>query len=103
MGAVSSAGISDGATGTEMQTYFDDLVGRLRASHKLPKGVDGPLQAEVQFTLAANGAVSDVRVLRSSGSKEFDQSVIDAFGRLKARARPDGKTEMHRLTFRVVG
>jgi TonB family protein len=56
----------------------------------------------VTFTLAANGAVSEVRVLRSSGSKEFDQSVIDAFGRLKMPARPDGKTDVLRLTFRMV-
>ncbi|MBC8009448.1 MAG: TonB C-terminal domain-containing protein [Burkholderiales bacterium] len=92
---------ADGAVESAMAGYFADLVGRLRDEHELPKGVDSLWKTEVQFTLAANGAVSDVRILRASGSKEFDQSVIEAFGRLKMTARPDGKTDVRRLTFRI--
>lgn len=102
IGAVSTTSASAGDTGTAMQEYFSDLLRRLRESHKLPQGVDGGLRAETQFTVAANGAVSDASIVRSSGSKEFDQSVLEAFHRVKMRARPDGKTEVHRLIFRLM-
>lgn len=89
------------AEANAMDAYFSMLRARLLSSHELPGGVSDLLSAEVQFTFAANGAVSGVRIVRSSGSPDFDQSVLEAFGRLKMPARPDKKTDVQRLTFRI--
>ena len=89
------------AEANAMDAYFSMLRARLLSSHELPGGVSDLLSAEVQFIFAANGAVSGVRIVRSSGSKDFDESVLEAFGRLKMPARPDKKTDVQRLTFRI--
>ena len=87
--------------GAAMERYFSMLITRLRDSHEKPGGVSDLLNAEVQFTLAANGAIASVRIVRSSGNADFDQSVLEAFSRVKMPARPDGKTDVQRLTFRI--
>jgi colicin import membrane protein len=63
--------------------------------------VSDQLSAEVVFTIAAHGTISGVRIVRSSGSAEFDESVIAAFSRVFLPPRPDGKTDSQRLTFRI--
>ena len=100
---------SSGAGGTAlaraeadaMDAYFSMLIQRLRDSHEKPGGLSDLLNAEVQFTVAANGVISGVRILRSSGNAEFDQSVLEAFARVRMPARPDKNTDVQRLTFRI--
>jgi TonB family protein len=77
------------------------LVQRLRESHQQPPGLSDLLNAGVEFTIAANGNISGVRIVRSSGNAAFDQSVLEAFFRVRMPARPDGKTDSQRLTFRI--
>lgn len=89
------------AEGERMERYFAMLINRLRESHEKPEGLSDLLNTEVQFTIAANGVISGVKILRSSGNKDFDDSVIAAFSRVKMPARPDGKTDSQRLTFRI--
>lgn len=89
------------AEGERMARYFAMLISRLRDAHEKPAGLSDLLNAEVQFTLAANGVISGVRIIRSSGNSEFDQSVVEAFSRVRMPARPDGKTDVQRLTFRI--
>jgi colicin import membrane protein len=57
---------------TEMQRYFAMLTLRLREAHAKPGGVSDLLSADVQFTLAANGAISGVRIVRSSGNADLN-------------------------------
>lgn len=107
MGATGAG--SSGAGGTalaramanEMDAYFGMLIQRLRDSHANPAGLSDLLNAEVQFTVAANGTISGVRIIRSSGNAEFDKSVLEAFARVKMPARPDKDTDVQRLTFRI--
>lgn len=89
------------AEGAAMERYFSMLITRLREGHEKPGGLSDLLNAEVQFTVAANGAISGVRIVRSSGNTDFDQSVLEAFSRVKMPARPDNKTDVQRLTFRI--
>ena len=89
------------AEGERMERYESMLIQRLREAHEKPGGLSDLLTADVQFTMAANGSFSGVRIVRSSGNTEFDQSVLEAFGRVKMPARPDGKTEVIKLTFRM--
>ncbi len=89
------------AEANAMEAYFSMLIQRLRDSHEKPGGLSDLLNAEVQFTVAANGVISGVRIVRSSGNAEFDQSVLEAFGRVRMPARPDKNTDVQRLTFRI--
>ena len=89
------------AEGERMERYFAMLISRLREGHEKPGGLSDLLNAEVQFTVAANGTISGVQIVRSSGNKDFDQSVLEAFARVKMPSRPDGKTDVQRLTFRI--
>jgi colicin import membrane protein len=84
-----------------MEGYFAMLISRLRDSHEKPAGLSDLLNAEVQFTVAANGVISGARISRSSGNAEFDRSVLEAFSRVRMPARPDGKTTVERLIFRM--
>ncbi len=89
------------AEANAMEAYFAMLIQRLRDGHEKPAGLSDLLNAEVQFTVAANGAIAGVRILRSSGNADFDRSVLEAFGRAKMPARPDKNTDVQRLTFRI--
>jgi colicin import membrane protein len=89
------------AEGAAMERYESMLIQRLKEAHEKPGGLSDLLTADVRFTMAANGSFSSVRIVRSSGNADFDQSVIEAFARVRMPARPDGKTEVIELTFRM--
>ena len=89
------------AEGAAMERYESMLIQRLKEAHEKPGGLSDLLTADVQFTMAASGSFSSVRIVRSSGNADFDQSVIEAFARVRMPARPDGKTEVIELTFRM--
>lgn len=77
----------------ELKGIFDDLK---------PTGLADSLNADVSFLVAANGEVGNVRITRSSGNGEFDRAVLETFRRLVwHKRRPDGKTNMWELTFRM--
>jgi colicin import membrane protein len=84
-----------------MTLYFAGLVRQLAERHVKPAGLSALLNAEVSFTVAANGAISGLCIVRSSGNAEFDRSVLEAFARVKLPGRPDGKTDVQTLTFRT--
>lgn len=92
---------SSAAEAGVMDAYFATLITRLRETHEAPSGLSDQLSAEVRFTLGADGSVTGVRITRGSGNAAFDQSVLDAFSRLRLPSRPDGKTDEVRLTFRI--
>jgi colicin import membrane protein len=87
--------------GERMERYFAMLIARLREGHEKPGGLSDLLNAEVRFTVAANGTISGVQIVRSSGNADFDQSVLEAFTRVKMPARPDGKTDVQQVIFRI--
>jgi colicin import membrane protein len=99
-GAGGKALTADG--GASLDRYFSMLIERLRSSHEKPGGLSDLLSAEVEFTVAANGAITGVRITRSSGNNDFDQSVLETFARVRSVGpRPDGKTDVRSLTFRM--
>jgi periplasmic protein TonB len=87
-----------------MTVYLATLRDRLREAHERtkPAGLGDAVSAEVSFFLAANGQIDNVRIVRSSGFPEFDQSVLEAFRRITwPGPRPDKRNETVRLTFRM--
>ena len=90
--------------GEAMQVYEAALKNRLEAAFLTtkPAGLSDTLSAEVEFFVSATGEISDVQISRSSGNRDFDQSVLEAFKKITwPSARPDHKTDQWLLTFRM--
>ena len=66
-----------------------------------PPGVSDKLEVYIEFVLGADGSISHVRILRSSGSPEFDDSVREAFAHTHMPSPPSGFSGTHQLTFRL--
>src|SRR5208283_4692996 len=66
--------------GSELDAYFALLKSRIKENHVPPEGVSDTLEARVEFLLASNGSLSEVRIAKSSGNAEFDRSVVAACG-----------------------
>jgi colicin import membrane protein len=88
--------------GKPMERYFSLLKLRLKENHEKPSGLSDTLVARVEFFVGADGSISRVRISRSSGSAEFDRSVLEAFSRTRnIGARPDKKGEAVELEFKM--
>jgi TonB family protein len=57
------------------------------------------LKVTVEVTSRADGSLSGARVVKGSGSREFDNAVLDAIKRVRMPARPDKKTETVQFDF----
>lgn len=86
--------------GAELDMYFAMLKSRLLEAWEKPGGVSDSLLAEAEFRVAADGTISGVRLIKRSGSSEFDRAVIEAFSRVTMPKRPDGRGDTHTLEFR---
>ncbi|MBI5768175.1 MAG: TonB C-terminal domain-containing protein [Verrucomicrobia bacterium] len=86
--------------GTEMEMYFAMLIARVREAWEKPGGVSDSLVAEAEFRVAADGSISGVRLIKRSGSGDFDRAVVEAFSRVTMPKRPDGRGDTHTLEFR---
>jgi colicin import membrane protein len=83
-----------------MDSYFSYLKQKLKQAHEPPVGVSDKLSAQVEFMLAADGTISQVHVVLSSGNIDFDQSVLDVFKRVRSVGpRPDGRSGSFSLGF----
>jgi colicin import membrane protein len=68
----------------------------------MPDSVTDLLVAKVSFHLGADGSISQVRIVKSSGSTEYDDSVIDAFQRVRSiGAVPGGKAGTYVFNFKM--
>jgi len=90
------------AEASQMERYFAYLKRQLKGAHIPPPGAGDQLSSEIEFFCAADGTLSRIKVVRSSGNEEFDQSVVEAFRRVKGiGARPDGQGETLVLEFKA--
>jgi colicin import membrane protein len=97
-----SAPASQAVAAAQSDAYQARLLEKLRAAHEKPAGLDGGLQVQVEFSLRADGTLVGVRLLESSGSPEFDASVLAAFRKLRELgAPPSGLVGVNRVTFRT--
>jgi colicin import membrane protein len=88
--------------GSLLDAYFALLKARIKENHEPPEGVSDTLVARVEFLVAADGSLSDVRIAKSSGSADFDRSVVEACERTQSiGARPDGRSETVEMTFKM--
>lgn len=85
-----------------LSAYFDRLISALRAAHEMPDSVDSLLVAKVSFYLSADGSISNVKIVTTSGNPDFDASVVDAFRKVRSvGAVPGGKSGTYVVPFRM--
>jgi TonB family protein len=84
-----------------MEKYFAMLRERLLKALDKPPGLSDTLVAEAEVRLNADGSIAGVKIISPSGSAEFDRAVLEAFGRVRMPARPDGKSSVHSLKFQT--
>jgi len=106
-GSASSKGGGGGTALTAAQRstlegYIARLVTALRQNHEKPPGLSDMLYADVEFLIAADGTISRVQIVRSSGNIDFDLSCLEAFKRMgSVGPKPDGKSDTWVLRFRM--
>lgn len=85
-----------------MNTYISMLIQELKRAHEPPPGVSDRLEARVTFDITASGAILNPRIVKSSGDKEFDQSVIEAFLRMRSIGpTPNRRSDTWTVTFKM--
>ena len=85
-----------------LDAYFGRLISALRAAHEMPDSVNDLLVAKVSFYLAVDGSISAVVITKSSGDAEYDQSVIDAFRKVRSiGAVPGAKSGTYTINFKM--
>jgi colicin import membrane protein len=86
----------------QLGTYFAALRQKIKEAHEKPLGAGNALSARVSFYVAANGAIGQVKIIKSSGDPEFDQSVLAAFRAITSIGpRPDGRGDTNEATFNM--
>lgn len=87
--------------GPVMDAYFAMLRDRLRAALEKPPGLADTLVTTVSVRIAADGTLSGARIVRSSGSPDFDRAVLAAIARTRMPPRPDNKSELLTIPFHM--
>ena len=60
------------------------------------------MEAKVTFDITASGSILNPRISKSSGDRVFDESVLEAFRRVKSIGpTPNGKSDTWTVTFRM--
>ncbi len=87
---------------SQMDTYISLLIQELKRAHEPPPGVSDLFEARVNFAITASGAIIDPRISKSSGDKAFDESVLEAFRRVRSIGpTPNRKPDTWTVTFRM--
>jgi len=88
--------------GSELEAYFQMLTNRVRENAVPIEGVSDTLEARVEFMLAADGSISHVRILKSSGNADFDNSALEAVAQTHSIGpRPDGKSDTRTMLYKL--
>jgi colicin import membrane protein len=88
--------------GSELEAYWAMLKSRLVENLEKPTDASDTLTAVVEFYVAADGSLSQVRISRSSGNDEFDQAVLQAVRRTHSIGpRPDGRGDVVQVPFKM--
>lgn len=86
--------------GELLDGYFALLKARIKENYEPSGDATDRMTARLQFFVAADGALSRVSIIRSSGNADFDRSVLEAFHKTSSIGpRPDGKGETVTMEF----
>ena len=101
--------VTVGAGGKAMTTteielskaYVALIIQRIRQALEAA-GINDVREAGVEFRVSLDGAISNARIMQSSGSSKFDQAVLAAFQSIRPiGSPPTGKAEIFTTTIRL--
>lgn len=87
--------------GAVTERYYALLKEKVRNALDKPAGLSDDLVATIDFHISASGRISEVQVVKSSGSPEWDRAVVAAFNRVTMPEHPEHKGEDLELDFRT--
>jgi colicin import membrane protein len=88
--------------GSELEAWGSLIKQRISENQAPVEGVSNSLVAVVGFFVSSEGSLIHVRIIKSSGNTEFDESVLSACERTHSiPPRPDGRSEELELSFHV--
>ncbi|HVU35612.1 MAG TPA: cell envelope integrity protein TolA [Opitutaceae bacterium] len=87
--------------GPVLDAYFALLKQRVLNAIDKPPGVSDELSVTVRVHIWPDGRLTGARVIKSSGSDDFDRAVIAAFGHVEMPEHPEHKGEDLELVFRT--
>ncbi|HEY4300891.1 MAG TPA: TonB family protein [Candidatus Didemnitutus sp.] len=83
-------------------TYITFLRRALKEAHEPPPGVSDQLEVKVTFDIAADGTISNPHIVRSSGNRDFDESVLAAFRKVRPIGHtPDDRADTWTVVFKM--
>lgn len=86
----------------QMNTYISLLIQELKKAHEAPPGISDKLEARVTFDITASGAILNPRISKSSGDRAFDESVLEAFLRVRSIGpTPNRRSDTWTVTFKM--
>ena len=86
----------------KLDAYFATLAENVKQAHVKPKGVSGEFVTRVEYYVGADGAIGEVKIIRSSGNSAYDESVLKAFRSTRPIGpRPDGIGGNKTADFRI--
>jgi colicin import membrane protein len=86
----------------QLTTYISFLVQELKRAYEAPSGVSDQLAARVTFDITASGAILNPRIVKSSGNRDFDDAVLDAFRRVRSIGpTPNRRPDTWTITFKM--
>jgi TonB family protein len=87
---------------SELNTYISFLLSALKEAHEPPPGVSDQLETKVTFDITAGGSILNPRISKSSGNREFDESVLQAFRKVRSIGpTPTGKADTWTVGFKM--
>ena len=91
---------SNAALANAKQAYLQLIHFTAKRNWVAPESTAGmTFSARIAFNLSRSGAISNVRIIQSSGNADFDKSVVAVFNYITLPPPPEGLGETITLTF----
>ncbi len=97
-----ATGGGDVGASTGQQVYAQDAVARIKPNWRYPlAGTNQNLSAAVEMNLTADGAITNFKLVKSSGRADFDASVLKAVDETKKLSPPPANMRTIQITFHL--
>ena len=98
---ITASAMTGSAMKSELGAYTQYINALAKRNWIAPQDVYEMLAAEISFNVSKTGAISNVRILKSSGNTAFDNSIVATFKSINLIPPPDNQPHTVSLTFRA--
>ena len=97
--STSKTGRSSAVSQSVLNSYYGTVKRLITGNWVTPTNTD--LATKVSFTISSNGMISNLRIVKSSGNAEFDNSVLEAIRKTTLPPPPTNETLNVNITFNL--